>query len=95
VFTAANGEEALQLFRQRAAEIRLVITDSAMPVMDGPRSIAEIRKLRADLPIILASGEAQVENGPAAKDILLLSKPFSLEEIVRAVHRMLGPEAGL
>jgi CheY-like chemotaxis protein len=89
VFTAANGEEALQMLRKQGAGIRLLFTDSAMPVMDGPRLIAEARKLDLDLPVILASGESKIENGESNRGILLLSKPFSLEEILISVHRLL------
>jgi DNA-binding response OmpR family regulator len=90
VLTAANGEEAVHVFHQHSGEIRLVITDSAMPGMDGRGVISEIRKLRADLPVILASGDSPVENRCAGEGILLLGKPYSLEEVLTAVHRLLG-----
>jgi PAS domain S-box-containing protein len=89
VLTAANGEEAVRLFRRHEREVRLLVTDSAMPVMDGPKTILQLRKLRPDLPIILASGEAQVENGAPTHGIFLLSKPFSLEELLAAIHHLL------
>ena len=89
VLTAANGEEAIQFFRQHIGEVRLLITDSGMPVMDGPLAIRQIRQLRPDLPVILASGETQIENGSSEPDVEVLCKPFSLEEILASINRAL------
>src|ERR1041385_8913563 len=86
VMTAANGAEALALCQQHAGELRLLITDSAMPVMDGLRVVAELRKAQPTLPIIFASGEpgaAKLEN------VTELSKPFALEELLLAVQAKL------
>jgi CheY-like chemotaxis protein len=92
VLTAANGEDAVALFRRHADQVRLVLTDSDMPVMDGVRLIRELRTLRVDLPIILASGEAVVEHGVLDNRLLRVSKPFSLEELLTAVHHILSNE---
>jgi CheY-like chemotaxis protein len=89
VLKAADGKEALELLRRHRAEVQLLITDSAMPNMDGATLIIEAQKLRRDLPIILASGESHVQNGQASRGVLLLSKPFALDEILGSVHRLL------
>ena len=86
VLTAANGLEAVTLFRQHADEVRLFITDHSMPVMSGAAAIAEIRKLRQDLPVILASGEA---GAAPVENALELGKPFALAELLNAVSRSL------
>lgn len=58
VLTATNGEEAMELFR-RNPEIRLVVTDIAMPLMDGYELIRRIRKEenRYTYLIVLTSNE--------------------------------------
>ncbi len=58
VVTATNGEEALELFR-RNPNIRLVVTDIDMPVMDGYELIRNIRKeqSRYTYTIVLTSNE--------------------------------------
>ena len=86
VLTAANGAEAVTLFRQHAEDFRLLITDNSMPVMNGARAIIEIRQLRADLPVIIASGEGSADE---PKNILELAKPFALTELLAAVSRSL------
>jgi signal transduction histidine kinase/CHASE2 domain-containing sensor protein len=85
VITAANGAEAVTLFKQHAAEVRLFITDNSMPVMSGPQSIAEIRKLKPGLPVIIASGEAGADIANGAQ----LEKPFALAELLNTVSRSL------
>jgi CheY-like chemotaxis protein len=48
---AANGEEALAIMNQSAAE--LIVTDLAMPVMDGLELVAAVRHDFPDVPVIL------------------------------------------
>ena len=86
VLTATDGAEAIAQFRQHAGEVRLFITDSAMPVMDGHLAIAELRKLKPGLPVILTSGEADADKAGA----VVVNKPFALEELLTAIHRILG-----
>jgi len=87
VLSAANGAEAVGLFREHSDDVQLFITDNAMPVMDGRQAIAELRALRPRLPVILTSGEG----GPQISgDATELNKPFALEELLGAIRRSLG-----
>ncbi len=88
VLTATNGEEAVAQFRQYADEVRLCITDGAMPVMDGHQAVAALRKLKPGLPVILTSGEAD----PGGDLGVIVSKPFALEELLVAIHQILETE---
>src|SRR2546422_6496534 len=56
IVTAADGAEALALYAQHRDQIRLVLTDMMMPVMDGPATIRALRNLDPQIPIIAASG---------------------------------------
>ena len=87
--TAANGVEAVALFRQHAGVIRLLISDGAMPEMDGPQVVAEVRRLQPGLPVILTCAEP-LDDLAAAENLIVLSKPCALEELLLAVHRSLG-----
>jgi len=84
VLSAANGAEAVALFREHANEVRLFITDGAMPVLDGHGAIASLRKLKPDLPVILTGGDA--ERNDALK-ISIVNKPFSLEDILASIQQ--------
>jgi PAS domain S-box-containing protein len=83
VFEAASGKEALDVFR-REKDIDVVITDQAMPQMTGTQLADAIRAERRDLPIILATGFAELPPD-AGKDLLKLDKPFRQEELAQAI----------
>ncbi len=52
VLTAPNGEEGLRLFREQQETIDLLITDIAMPIMDGIAMVDAIRRIDSEIPII-------------------------------------------
>jgi two-component system, cell cycle sensor histidine kinase and response regulator CckA len=80
---AANGRDGAELFRNAAADYKLVLTDYAMPVMDGAETYARIKKMRHDVPIVLMSGyweeKATAKFGPDLAGFL--KKPFSPEQL--------------
>ena len=59
VLTASHGEEALALFVTHRGDIRLLVTDVDMPVMDGVELVRSVRVLDTDMKIIVMSGSAQ------------------------------------
>jgi len=71
------------MFRQNASEIRLLITDGEMPKMDGLTTVSAVRKLNADLPVILTS--AGVDPGRLA-NVQIVSKPFAFEDILSSIQ---------
>ncbi|MBV9395058.1 MAG: PAS domain S-box protein [Methylobacteriaceae bacterium] len=92
VFEAASGKEALDVFR-REKDIDVVITDQAMPVMTGTQLADAIRAERRDLPIILATGFAELPPN-AGGDLFKLDKPFRQEELAQAITAALQKERG-
>ena len=62
VVGATISTEALEAFRDAPAAFDLVITDQTMPGLTGEALIAEVRKLRADIPVILCTGYSQKMN---------------------------------
>ena len=84
VLSAANGAEALALLREHPDEIKLFITDGAMPVLNGSSAIAALRKTHPTLPVILTSGEAETRDDP---HITLVPKPFSLDDILASIQQ--------
>ncbi|CAN5334668.1 PAS domain-containing sensor histidine kinase [soil metagenome] len=83
VFEATSGNQALDILR-REQSVDLVITDHAMPKMTGVQLAAAIKAERPDLPVILATGYAEL---PMAADNELpkLGKPFRQQELMQAV----------
>jgi DNA-binding NtrC family response regulator len=84
VIETSNGREALELYQKNSADIRLVITDLCMPIMDGYELFGELKKIRPDLPIIISSGcgDATVTSRIPRENIAgLLSKPYNFEHL--------------
>jgi PAS domain S-box-containing protein len=84
VFAATGGQEALAMLRRESA-IDLVITDQAMPQMKGTQLIAAINVEWPGLPIILATGYAEL---PADIEAMQprLAKPFLQYDLILAVN---------
>jgi PAS domain S-box-containing protein len=85
VIAAGSGPRAIEAFESTPA-IDLVITDHAMPVMTGLQLIDILRSRRPALPVILASGYAELPAGVSAS-VGRLSKPFTqraLAEVLAA-----------
>jgi CheY-like chemotaxis protein len=85
---------ALQAFRAEPQRFDLVLTDETMPDMSGVELARELRRVRADLPIVLMSGYsgAQLtERAQAAGVAEVLRKPLLRRDIAQAVARALRP----
>lgn len=92
---AKNGKEALQCFRKRHDEICLVLSDVTMPEMDGWATLAAIRSIRFDTPVVLASGiyEAKIQiqkrrHQPQA----FMQKPFTKMDLKETLEMVLGTD---
>lgn len=83
VISATSGAQALKAFDSESA-IDLVITDMAMPQMNGAQLAQAIRTLKPDLPIILATGYAERLEGFATR-LPRLSKPFTQLNLVEII----------
>ncbi len=92
ILSAANGQEAMDLYRQHRHDIRLVITDLMMPVMDGFELVRALRALEPDVRIIAASGlGAEVDRTElgALGVTEILAKPIPVETLLTAVRAQL------
>lgn len=91
---ASNGRDGVALHREQQAD--LVITDLFMPEQDGIETIQQIRDFAPDTPIIAMSGGGSRGNTDSLEDAELfgadavLMKPFSPDELDRAVAGILG-----
>jgi CheY-like chemotaxis protein len=88
--TAGNGIEALHEIRQN--EVDVVITDMLMPEMDGITLTKEILSLYPHLPIMVITGhskEYSAESAIAAGARDFIEKPFSIEEFLLRLSKMM------
>ena len=89
VLTAASGAEALQVARERAADIELVITDFMMPEMDGPTLVPLLREILPAVKIIGVSGLDQRARAAELGLAEVLCKPFDGSILLPVIHRLL------
>jgi CheY-like chemotaxis protein len=94
VLEAPGGVEALEVLRQHQSEIRCVVCDLTMPRMSGWETLAALRELSPDLPVILASGYGEDEVMAGSHRELpqaFLAKPFDSEHLAAAIgHALAG-----
>ena len=89
VFSAPSALHALDILR-REKKIDLMITDQLMPDMTGSELASRIRAENAKMPIILATGYAELTPGEGA-GLPRLAKPFSQRELAEAIARAVRP----
>jgi len=93
VLLASDGREAVRLFRQHAAEIRLVLLDMTMPNMNGEEAFQEIRRIRPDAVVLLSSGynETDATSHFAGKGLAwFIQKPYRQSDLLRRVAETLA-----
>ena len=88
---ASSGTLALELIRLEPA-IDLVITDQAMPGMSGTELAARVRDARPNLPIVLATGFADLPSGDVPS-IPRLDKPYRLDKLAATIMTALPAQA--
>jgi signal transduction histidine kinase len=89
--TAENGRDGLEKFK--AGEFDLVMSDRAMPEMNGDQLALEIKKLKPQQKIILLTGFGDLMSGsgehPEGVE-LVVSKPFTLATLRNAIAKATG-----
>jgi PAS domain S-box-containing protein len=92
VLLAENGAEAVSLYARQRNEIAVVLTDMAMPIMDGVATIVALKSINPRVKIISSSGLAV--NGSTAKASgagvkHFIPKPYTAEIMLQTVHKIL------
>ncbi len=92
VVLAVNGRAGLEAFKAEGP-FDLVMTDRAMPEMNGDQLAVEIKKLNPTQPIVLLTGFGDLMTGageqPPGVD-LVVSKPFTLSTLRAAMSKVTG-----
>jgi two-component system cell cycle sensor histidine kinase/response regulator CckA len=96
VILASNGQEAFERFQESPGSICLAILDAYMPLMGGLETYLRMQVLKPELPVLFASGfvrgpsvETLIDGCPGPATVLL--KPFSSEDLIKAVETALTP----
>ncbi|MFZ5495896.1 MAG: PAS domain S-box protein [Verrucomicrobiota bacterium] len=95
---AKNGTEAVALYAIHRGDVAVVITDMAMPIMDGAATILALRTINPDVKIIGSSGQGTTSAMKAgkAKNLGLehfIAKPYTAETLLHTLARVLGRDS--
>ncbi|MET0675234.1 MAG: ATP-binding protein [Bradyrhizobium sp.] len=82
-----NARDALEELVSGGNRFDVVFTDVVMPGMTGLELAEEMRRLDLDVPVVLASGYSHVLAQQGTQGFELLQKPYSTEELSRALQR--------
>ena len=92
VLTASNGLEALELTSSLDYPIDLLLSDVVMPKMSGGRLFKEIVKQHPRVQVLFMSGytaDTMADTVGMSPDMALLTKPFTLRELLARVREVL------
>ena len=92
VITAADGFQALEIYRNLADKIALVILDFTMPVMDGADVFKELLQINPRVPVVLSSGFAEPERlrGMLSRGLRgFIPKPYTEAKLLTQVRATL------
>jgi len=91
VLVANSGPEAVTLYAKKLNEIKLVITDTTMPFMDGEATSAALKQINPTLKIIMASDSPLAKNAPSPSGNIdaFAPKPYTVEKLLTIVHEVL------
>jgi two-component system, cell cycle sensor histidine kinase and response regulator CckA len=95
---AASPREALELAATTKEPIDLLVTDVVMPGMNGRQLSNMLREERPDLPVLYISGytdEAMISRGLLPPGTAFLQKPFSVDQLQRALREILDSRPAL
>ncbi len=93
VLAAADGAEAVALYREHRDAIDLVLLDASLPGLSGPDTLKALHAMNPSLPVVLASGYTEPEARAQFEGLDVagfLQKPYQmpvLDQQVRAVLR--------
>jgi CheY-like chemotaxis protein len=92
VASCTKGEEALERFKH--GDIDLVVTDMAMPGMDGPQLIAAVKNVAPHIPAILISSKSRVYDHDSQADVFLARGMYAPADLLERIRLLLVRKRG-
>jgi PAS domain S-box-containing protein len=95
VLEAADGEAALEVARQHAGPIHLLLTDVVMPGLSGRDLGRRIAAIRAETSIVYMSGypDDDLLHNPSAAGVFFVQKPFTADALAAKLREAMGVPA--
>jgi len=94
VLTAMSGLDGITIFDEHKDEIKLLVSDTDMPLLDGLAAIRAIQRIRPEIPVIITSGtwreDEQLQRIDTTR-LAILEKPYTVEQLLVAVAGGINP----
>lgn len=94
VTAAADGQSGLNAFSAEPGAFDIVLLDLLMPGLTGEETMAKLRTIQADIPVLIISGfsESDVMQrlSNARGPFEFLHKPFKRAELEEKIHQLMG-----
>jgi PAS domain S-box-containing protein len=93
VLSAGSGQEALAVASKHAGKIDVLITDTIMPGMDGPKLAKALREARPETKVLYISGyteDASLFGSGLLRSEAFLQKPFPLDSLSQKVRALVS-----
>lgn len=87
ILSAPSGREALEIYQQQGSAIQAVLTDLAMPGMDGPALIRALKEMNPTTVVIASTGHSSYKEPFAHGGEFFLAKPYNAEQLLTTVHQ--------
>ncbi len=91
VISVGSGKEAISVYREQHAEIRLVILDLIMPGMGGQETYRNLKAINEQVVVLISSGysaDSEAENLLKQGCRGFIQKPFTMEFLSRELSRL-------
>lgn len=87
--TACDGAEAVSIYSIHRDEVKVIIMDMTMPIMDGQMSIRALRRIDPNVRVIFVSGfkeASKLAEAYTRETDVFLSKPFTAEVLLKTLR---------
>ncbi len=92
VLNASSGVKGLTMFTYAPSDIRLVLLDYTMPMLDGNETLQHLRKLNPSIKVVAATSSDPDQVASSFRDGVdkFLKKPLDANELIATIDSLVG-----
>jgi CheY-like chemotaxis protein len=93
VVTANSGERAIEIFKEMADTIDVVVLDMIMPGLSGKETYRHLKQIKPEVRVLIASGYSiDVQEGDFLSDgcSIMIQKPFKIDHLSMKIQELVA-----